>query len=53
MKFKFNNLLYINFKIKSYRKNNNKLFKNILKDIFTKKKKKMNLFYLKSYLLKY
>ena len=49
-KFKFNNLLYIYLKSKFYRKNNNKLFKNILKDIFTKKK--VNLFYLKNYLLK-
>ena len=37
-KFKFNNLLYIYFKNKSYRGRNNKFFKNISKNISAEKK---------------
>ena len=49
--FKFNNLLYTHFKSKFYQKRNNKLFKNTLENTFAKKK--LDLFYLKNYLLKY
>ena len=45
MKFKFNNLLYIYLKSKSCRRRNNKLFKNIPKNISAKKKESKSILF--------